>query len=538
MKPTFTNIFLMKKNTTYIFIIAVIFFLQISCDKGFSELNENPLAPTDTQDGAIFNSIVSSLRLGWNRQLFLHNEKLYDVTELAVVTAETFGNLDGGAEEVWLDYYSTLKNARELERRFAAFTTDPEMTNIVNAQLKIIMAYKTFQITDFFGDIPYSEAGRVFDDDTILRPKYDDHETIYRSLLDDLIWASDILSTSGGETTSGNLFLSFGNFESLFNDNRDQWLRFSNSLQLRYLVRIFDKDPQFVASRIKEMIENGTSFIAEGGDVVMSPREQGWQNLGVNWSFREHNKVRLGTNIWRFMTDENGDVLDPRAFIFFEPNNDDEWIPFPQISDQNTIQSGGNPYSPARDNSFANKGSGNIYASVNYYLIRDELDIPEILMTSAEVKLLLAEVFIRGIGVQADENNANFNYQKAMLESMDFWQNLVFNSSIWQNKPSEQSIADFFAVTTNAKYDISMAADLETKLDMIYAQRWIDAFRQPWEAFSLLRQSNRVPREKPQNEFFRFKYPSSENSFNFENYNDQVNKMGGDENNIKLWWMN
>lgn len=528
----------MKKITKYIFVISVILFSQIACDKGFSELNENPLAPTDTQDGAIFNDIVGSLRLGWNQQLFLHNEKLYDVTELAVVTAETFGNLDGGAEEVWLNYYSTLKNARELERRFATFTIDPEMTNIVNAQLKIIMAYKTFQVTDLFGDIPYSEAGRVFDDQAISRPKYDDHETIYKSLIDDLTWASEILSTSGGETTLGNSFLSYGSFESLFNDNRGQWLRFSNSLLLRYLVRIFEKDPQYVAPRIKEMIESGASFIGEGGDAVMSPRVQNWQNLGVNWSFREHNKVRLGTNIWNFMTDENGDVIDPRAFIFFEPNNDEEWVPFPQISDSNTLQSGGNPYSPARDNSFANKGRGNVYASVNYYLIRDELDIPEILMTSAEVKLLLSEVFIRGIGVQADENNASFNYQKAMLESMGFWQNLVINSTIWQNKPPEQSIADFFAVTTHPKYDISMAADVEAKLDMIYAQRWIDAFRQPWEAFSLLRQSNRVPREKAKNEFFRFKYPFSESTFNTDNYNVQVSKMGGDENNIKLWWMN
>lgn len=510
---------------------------QTACDKGFEELNENPLLPTNAQDGAIFNSLVESLRLGWNRQLFLHNEKLYDVTELAVVTAETFGNLEGGAEDVWSNYYTALKNARELERRYATYQDDPEIPAIVNAQMKILMAYKTFQITDLFGDIPYSEAGRAFDKEVILRPKYDDHEEIYRSLIDDLTWASEILSTSGGSTTSGNNFLTYGGFETLFEDDKTKWVRFANSMLLRYLVRIYDKDPDYVAPRVKKLIESGAPFVSQGGDIVMSPRAQNWQNLGVNWSFREHNKVRLGTNIWNFMSDENGDVIDPRAFIFFEPNNKGEWVAFPQISDENTPQSGGNPYSNARDNAYDNKGDGNIYSSVNYYLIRDENDIPEILMTHAEIKFLLAEVFMRGIGVQADPSNANFNYQNGMLESLKFWQNTMLNSSIWTNRSPELSIADLFGVTSHPKYDISIINDDDEKLRRIYAQRWVDAFRQPWEAFSLLRQSNLVPREKPKNEFNRFKYPPSESVFNTENYNTQVVEMGGDENDVKLWWM-
>lgn len=528
----------MIKIAKYFLVLSVLVFSQTACDKGFTELNENPLAPTNTTDGAIFNNIVSSLRLGWERQLFLHNEKLYDVTELAVVTAETFGNLEGGAEEVWSNYYSALKNARELEKRYASSTEDPEITNIINAQLKVIMAYKTFQVIDFFGDIPYSEAGRTFDENEILRPKYDDHEEICKSLIDDLRWASEIFERGSSTTASGNTFLRYGRFESLFNDNIGRWAQFSNSLLLRNLVKIYDKDPEYVAPLVKSMIENGASFITENNDAVMSPRDQDWQNLGVNWSFREHNKVRLGTNIWNFMTDGNGNILDPRAFIFYEPNNSGDWVAFPQISNVNINQSGGNPYSNSRDNTYDDKGSGNIYASVNYYLIRDELDIPEILITSAEVKFLLAEVFLRGIGIQPDENIAGFNYQKGMLESMGFWQNLMLNSTIWINKAPDRTIADFFEVTTHPKYDISIAGDVTEKLAMIYSQRWVDAFRQPWEAFSLIRQApESLPREKPENEFFRFNYPPSEGIFNSDNYNAQVTKMGGDENNKKLWWM-
>ncbi len=522
----------MKK---FLFQLLLCCLIIPSCDKGFDELNQNPLSPTAAQDGPLFNSIIESLRLGWNRQLFLHNEKLYDITEQAVVTAETFNNTESGAEDIWSNYYNALKNARELERRFDIYG-DPDVPNIVRAQLNIIMVYKTFQITDFFGAIPYSEAGRAFDNESVLRPKYDSHESIYKSLIEDLVWSSDILRNSGGQTDAGADFLSYGGFDTLFGNDRGKWANFANSLLLRYLVRIYDKEPDFVAPIIGDLFYNGASFLTEGNDVVMLPSAQGWSNQGVNWSFREHNKVRMGTTMWNYLRD-NGEVIDPRLFIFFETNNEDEWVPFPQVPNSNTPQSGGNPYSNARDGNYSNKGAGNIYSSVNYYLIRDEQDIPEIIMTSAEVKFLLAEIFLKGIGVPADAFNADFNYQLGMLESLEFWQNIMINSAIWENQSDIYSTAELFDVVNHPKYNFNMAGGMEEQLRLIYAQKWIDAFRQPWEAFSLLRQTNLLPREKGPNEFNRFKYPPSEQAYNLENYNQQVADMGGDETYVKLWWM-
>ena len=520
----------------------IVLFLMIAifpaCDKGFDELNVDPLNPTAAQDGPVFNSIVESLRLGWNRQLFLHNELLYDVTELAAVTAETFGNAESGAEDVWSNYYSALRSARDLETRFANHPGDQDATNLVRAQLKILMAYKTFQITDLFGDIPYSEAGRAYDEASILRPKYDDHETIYRSLIEDLQWSVDIISNSGATTDSGENYLRFGSFDTFFGDDLGSWSKFANSMLLKYLVRIYDKDPMYVGPIVKSMIDEGANYITENAEVVMMPSDQGWTNQGVNWSFREHNKVRMGSNMWSYMIDENsGEILDPRLQIYFEPNNAGEWLAFPQVSNSQTPQSGGTPYSNSRDQSYEDKGVGNIYASVNYYLIRDENNIPEILMTSAEIRFLLAEIFLKGIGVAPDPSVASFNFELGMLESMGFWKRIVENSSIWAVQPPLPTTGEMYAVATNSKYSINEVDNLEDKLQRIYTQRWIDTFRQPWEAFSLIRQTNLIPREKEPNTFFRFKYPPSELSFNEENYNNQIARMGGDLNSVKMWWM-
>ncbi len=523
----------MKKLTL---ILSICLLMTTSCDKGFDDINTNPLAPSNVNFGAVFNGLVQSLQLGWNRQLFLHNEVLYDITEQAVVTAKTFGNVDGGAEDVWSNYYNALKNAGDLQQRFDALTEDPRSADMVQAQLNVLMAYKTFQVTDYFGDIPYLEGGKAFAADEVIQPEYTSQEDIYKSLIEDLEEASIILS-GGGEAPIGS-YLRYGAFDTFLGDNTDKWARFCNSLLLRHLVRMYDVDPEFAGPRVKNLIDSGANFINEGGDIVMSPAAQNWENLGVNWSFREHNKVRMGSTVWNFMTDDDGEILDPRLRFFFEENNAGEWVAFPQNPTADTPQSGGEPYSKdKRDASYEDKGVDNIYSSVNFYLIRDELDVPEILMTAAEVKFLQSEIFLRGIGVVADPILAAGRYQEGIIASINFWKGIVENSAIWVNKPEIPTPADAFILTTNPKYAMTFEGATEDNLRRLYEQRWVDSFRQPWEAFSVLRRTNLVPRERSENEFFRFQYPQSEAAFNSENYETQISKMGGDRTDIKVWWM-
>jgi len=44
-------------------------------------------------------------------------------------------------------------------------------------------------------------------------------------------------------------------------------------------------------------------------------------------------------------------------------------------------------------------------------------------------------------------------------------------------------------------------------------------------------------REGPELDFFRLKYPPSEQINNTNNWSEQVGKMGGDNTNVKIWWM-
>jgi hypothetical protein len=338
-----------KKSRIYILLFSCLTLIT-SCEKDFEEINRNPFYPTVTDIGPLFNQVVSSLRLGWNEQFYLHNEKLYQVTQQAALTAETFQNINLGTEEVWSQYYTALAHIREIERRFAAYEGDPEALDNVRAQLKILTAYKTFRVTDLFGDIPFFEAGKAYEDIAFARPKFDSQEEIYRFLLAELAWAVEHINPlPDPQTSSGAPMVAFGSFDTFFNDDLRRWLQFANSLRLRHAVRMADRDADFAFPIIQGIVEGGLALIEQGEDVVMSPAAQNWRNLSVNWSFREHQKLRMGSTIWREMSEsDNADgsgIFDPRTLIFFDTNNAKDWVPFPQVPTDTTPQSGASPTS-------------------------------------------------------------------------------------------------------------------------------------------------------------------------------------------------
>ncbi|MEL6864575.1 MAG: SusD/RagB family nutrient-binding outer membrane lipoprotein [Bacteroidota bacterium] len=529
----------MVKNWIYSALFLVI-LLTPACEKDFEEINTNPFLPTQTDIGPLFNSVIESLQLGWNEQFYLHNETLYGITQLASLTAATFQNVSIGTEEVWTNYYQSLANIRELERRFAAYEGDPEALNNVQAMLRIVLAYKTFRLTDLFGDMPFTEAGRGFESLELTRPAFDRQEDIYKFLLNELqIAEAQINLLPEPMTANGEPYLTYGAFDKLFNQDLLLWKKWANSLRLRHALRMSESDPEFAFGIIRDVLDNDLPLIEAGEDVVLIPDQLDWVNESVNWSFREHKKLRMGSNIWRQLSENdapNGSgIFDPRAHIFFETNNEGAWVAFPQIPQNNTPPAGGIPYQRHRDINFEVKGSSNIYSPFNYYLIRDEDHIPEILMTAAEVNFIKAEIYMRGLGVAVDIGNAESEYAVGVVNSLTFWQNIFVNSEIWVNAPNPLTVSDFFNISNHPQINIFETSD---KLAFIYRQRWLDAFRQPWEAFALGRRTGATPREGDMPEFYRFSYPASEAENNAENWSAQVAQMGEDSPRVRVWWMN
>ena len=527
----------MKKN-----IIAIAFLLVFAnCEKGFEDINKNPYSPTETSMEALFNGVVSSLQLGWSEQFYVHNEKLYEATQLGALTAHAWLNTAIGIDEIWNNYYASLKNIREIERRFTAFEAaggSAEELKNVRAMLKILTAYKTFYVTDLFGDMPFSDAGRGIEDLKYLRPKYDSQEFIYKTLLDDLKWAAENIETNPTATAAnGKIFYSFGNFDALFKSDMKKWQRFANSLRLRYAMRMVEKDRAAAEPIVADVLGNDLPVLKKGEEVLLRPRQLGFVKESTRWTFAEHKNLRMGTTVWSALSPQNepdgSGIIDPRAHIFFETNNDGKWIPYPNAPGANPPIEGGAPYGGQRDVNIDSKGASNLFSPFEYYLIRDENDIPEFIMTAAEVNFLKSEAYFRGIGVAQNLPQAQIEYSDGIDASISFWYGIAGGSQIWQPAPTV-SQGEIFGYINRPEISPFTGT---FSLEKIYKQAWLDNFRQPWEAFSLVRRTGKTPHEGDPLNYFRLTYPGSEANYNGENWQAQAAKMGGDRTDVKVWWM-
>jgi hypothetical protein len=554
--------------------LAFIGLAFTACTKGFEDMNQDPFSPTGTTTEALFNGVLSSMQQSSNEMFYLQNEIFYPETELGALTSDAWGNSSIGTSAVWSNYYTTLSNIREIEKRLQEYCLekgDDSICNKVKAQLIVLKAYKTFKVTDIFGDIPYTQAGRIWegpDSQDYMKPKWDTQESIYKSLLEELTWARYVLQQTATETSSGNEYYSLP-YEVLFKNNYTQWAEFANSLILRHGLRMYDKDPEFSTPFLVDAYNftytdlSASGGISTGGGICLWPSTLG-NTWDINWSFREHKNLRMGETIWSCLSStddmDGSGIYDYRAFLFFDTNHktdsfpDGAWKAYPQIRNSDTPNEGGSPYAMTRDANYTFKGPACLYSPFNYYLTRDEKYIPQIFFTYADVLFMKAEIGVRGIGgitlSGMELDNAVF---QGIYQSCLFWNEMPANTvrwtyrypqysnyigslDIWSYCNNMASNVMNYAVYMNENFDYSN----EAYLNLIYQQRWLNLFRQSWEAWALARRTWATPTTTNHAKLtsFRMEYPQTEVEYNYDNYTVQTGSMQyGDSRTTPVWWM-
>ncbi|WP_143307051.1 SusD/RagB family nutrient-binding outer membrane lipoprotein [Chitinophaga vietnamensis] len=524
--------------------IAGAALLLSACTKDFQDINTTPGLPVKADIPPLVNGVISTLFLKGQEQTSIHNEYYYPVTQLAWVCGKSGYLIQNGASDIWVDYYNTLQNLNLIQSKLDQFVGDKESMTNVQAITYILRAYKTFRITDQFGDIPYFKAGQAFTNSTDeFRPAYDPQEQIYDSLLTQLMWASKhIVTAAGAKTAAGNAYVSLGNSETFFSSDMTKWQKFCNALLLRYAMQIVEKAPT-KATPILQYVLGGQPLIGEGEDVGMWPAKFNGYVLNDSrfWSFTSHKLVRTSKTCWDLMADgtNNAQIFDPRVWLFFETNQAGQWAPYQQGVDPSE---GKNPYTDKRDDDITNKDN-TAYSFFNYYIIRDIYYQPELFITAAEIHFLKAEAYARGLGVGKDMNMAGTEYVAGIQSSVKFWYDIAHNTNVLHDNwaavaPPYPSDAQMAAMLANPK--VAFTGTDDDKLNKIYAQEWLSFFREPWLAFNLWRRTGRTPREgEPATyaNFYRLQYPDRESIDNAANYKAQSDKMGGNSTNVKVWWM-
>ena len=146
-------------------------------------------------------------------------------------------------ERLWVAYYpDIIKNAVAL---VSQTTDNPEEVNL-NAIGRILKVEAFLKLTDYYGDIPYFEAGKIYNEN-IVKPRYDKQEDIYMDFLSELRAASAQLDASA-MAPQNDLY---------FNGDIEKWRRFANSLWLRISMRLLKVNPTLAQQEAKAAYEAG-----------------------------------------------------------------------------------------------------------------------------------------------------------------------------------------------------------------------------------------------------------------------------------------
>ncbi|HVW15895.1 MAG TPA: SusD/RagB family nutrient-binding outer membrane lipoprotein [Mucilaginibacter sp.] len=530
-------------------MIAVLLVgISASCTKDFQKINATWNGSASATFSQMYQSIGSNLDLTAQGEDNAGTRWLYPITQQGAVYAASDYGYGGGAN--WNGFYQNLAAENQMLSVIAA---NPDSANYTNAKamLKVLRAYQAIELSNFYGDIPYFKAGKGLSGSTTdLNVPYDKQQAIYLSCLKDLTWAVNNFNSSSSSQ------FSFGSSEFLLANNIPQWVKFANSLRLRYALTMYDKDNQDAGPIIADAL-NKPLLTDPIDDVVgLSPANIpglgfDYNAAGRGFSFRQECRIRMGSVMWNLMSNNNNTdgsgIFDPRCKIFFEVNGNGAWAPYPQ-NPVTAIVDGGDPYNTGRDNDWSSYKTGNLYSDFNYYWGRDGVapgstgTVPEIFMTPAEVHFLKAEVYARGIaGVAQNMTTAQTEYEAGITSSLTFWMTMAYTDPIWAvNKPASGTPGntDLSAVLTNPK----VAFDASNAVKLIYAQEWIDLFRQPWVAWTLMRRTGGATPADPNNpagyaqnygSLQRYQYPGDEQLYN--NVNWKAETGGNDVTSTKIW---
>jgi len=390
-----------------------------------------------------------------------------------------------------------------------------------------ILAAKVFfydqsqQIVDLFGDIPWSEAGKVRElgDLEASLPKYDDAKEIYTTIIADLKSISDEMAGLDISSYTAGLF---ANKDYLNDGVVTLWIKYANSLRLRMLMRM--SDVVDVSADIAEILNNPGQYpIVENNDENIMLDAGGPDLYATTGSMT--GGIRQAMETWgqydiapKAMCDHMVTNGDPRLEITFDPNLDGEYAGMDPMLDATT-------QSNLLADGMVARYDTSTFTRNNYF--------PGFVIGAAEVSFIKAEAYHKGF-VSGDAKAA---YNTGIEQSIEFY--FGVNATGDYREPIAMDPAAVAAYLDAP----GVAWDTNDAIEMIAAQKWINSglggMPQTWAEMKRL--------DSPVFEFLpdnatasgqtlppmRWLYPRSEKALNLSNYEAVV---ANDKLNIKIFW--
>lgn len=488
-----------------IIIIAFIAFVGSGCKESFLDINTNPnTLPTASPNYVFTNALntsaanmVSPNETGsyWAGQWSQSNGYILSTT----IFSYNFTNADFN---YWDGYYDNLN-----DYQFVIDNADTYNQKFLKGPAKIMKALLFQQLVDMYGNVPYTDALKG---SKVLAPKFDDQKAIYETLI--------TLLTEGVADVKANPFASaFASSDIVFKGNTTKWAKFANSLKLRILIhqaKIAGRD-SYITTEINKIVSEGSGFIT-GEDVgvggsgfflatagKLNPVYDRW-GYDANGAKRALNNYPRLTQYLVNSLKAGGDTLRLKR-IGYANGGEASGTPGVSAAKELAANYAGVPF--GQSSGFLPSACSSLGPSL---LVKGEYNRPYLIMTAAEVQLLLAEAKQRFSGVTL-AGTAQSYFEEGITQS-------------FRSLGASVSAAAAFKGSKVNNYDWEASTD---KLEAIATQKWIAlANFSGLEAWTEYRRTNLpktpqtvqvVDSKRP----LRFYYPNTESGSNSANVTAQ-----------------
>lgn len=513
----------MQFNKKYFTAFALTLVLGMSsCDKDFEEVNVNPNSPETVSSALLLPNVIrSTTNEIAGRAWGYGNVVMQQVAKIQFTNEDRYNW--GPQGDPYNNFYNALRDINNV----IEISSAANQQNYVGIA-KVLRANLYSFMTDAYGELPYTEAIQAKGD--VNYPVFDPQEKIYAGILKDLEEANTLLGSTT-ERVDGDI---------LFSGNTLKWKKFANSLRLRILLRLSDR--QNPAAAMQAILSNPSQspIFVDNSDQAALQYLGDVPNQHPLFTTRSgsYDEYRLSKN----MEDVLKGLNDSRLFAYAQPTtasaagivgtvNDYFGVPN-GLGDEEALQ-----YSPSGDPA---KGGSNFISRVGLLWAcsacssrANPTGYQAILMSYAELQFVLAEARERGFittGVAADY------YRKGIQASFDYYKNRYTAINLPQ-------IADRLVVNESyfTQAGVVYEGNVDQKLSKIGTQKWLALYFTGMEGWYDWRRTG-YPKIVPGPAAFintvpvRFMYPGSAQALNQENYKAAVARQGEDAITTRVWW--
>jgi len=516
----------MKKIITLSLLALSFTLITTSCEKGFDELNTIKTAPTNIDPAFTLNAAVINTSVpGGTLQYDLGIVQQIISSNSGIIAGANYNQVNpGNTPAIWIQYYqNVIKYTNDVIVKTATIT--PARPNLT-AMARIMQANAFMILTDTYGDIPYTEAGKGFTSQ-LFYPKYDAQSAIYPQIIQELTDAVTALDPAARIETA----------DVLYGGSVDKWKKYGRSLLLRAGMRIVKRDAVNGKAAINSAFSAGAAgLVTTNADLAYIRHDANFVNaVGNTLNSTEAANYYMAAPFVNILLANKDPRINSIAVRYVGATSGPEQVAAKAdttAAKQVGIPMGVDDLTAGQAATTAGIGSRYAFTQIDRTRLSGRLQ-PMFLLTAAETNLLLSEASLAVNNFIPGGDVAALTYFttgiKAHMDQLALYgAGTIVPASYQTTYINRRSV--LFAAATPAD-----------KTKEINTEYWIASFLNGPETWANFRRSNYpvlAPNPYPGrtvNFITRLTYPPSEILVN-KNVQSAISNMGGDALDVKVWW--